>query len=510
MNDINQSYWISSSKGDNFNKLEHDIETEVVIVGGGITGVTSAYLLAKEGIDVVLVDADKIAMGSSGRNTGKVTVQHDDFYWQIEKKYGLEAAKLYYDANNEGLNFIESSIKENNINCNFERLPSYIFTEKDSFVDDIKKEYDVCKKIGIDCYYHSNLDLPLDIKAAISFNNQAQFNPKQYIDGLAKAAGKLGTKIYENTTIVDLMLNKGFECKCRDGHIIKSKKVIIASHAPWYDGLNLFFAKEVSERSYLLAGDLNIDLPKGMFINLEQPSRTFRCYEGEGKRLLIIGGGDHKVGQGGKESEIYNTLKNYANKVFEVDNFRYQWSAQDCMSFDNLPFIGRISSEEDDIYVATGYSKWGITNGVSAAIIIKDLITKGSSRYEEVFNPSRKGGFFTKDFIKENVNVAINMVSGKLKLGSDNMPKEKGEGKIVNIEGKRYGAYRNFDNELYIVDITCTHLGCELTFNGAEKTWDCPCHGSRFDYEGNVVEGPALKPLKRYGDGNNDINPKFI
>lgn len=510
MNDLNKSYWISSSKGKDYNKLDKDIETECLIVGGGITGVTAAYLLAKEGIEVVLVDADKLSMGSSGRNTGKVTVQHDDFYWQIEKKYGTESAKLYYEANKEGLNFIEEAISKNNIDCNFEKVPAYIFTEEESYINDIQREYDTCKKIGIDCDYHNSLPLPLNIKAALSFNNQGQFNPKQYIDGLAESALKLGAKIYENTPIVDLSTLDAYECKTRDSKIIKAKKIIIASHAPWYDGLNLYFAKEVAERSYLLAADLREGLPKGMFINLENPSRTFRTYEGEGKKLLIIGGGDHKVGQGKKEEEIYDRLREYAKETFNVEKFRYKWSAQDYMSFDKLPFIGHISSKQENIYVATGYSKWGITNGTSAAIIIKDLITKGSSKYSDIFNPSRKGSYFTKDFIKENVNVAINMVGGKLNLGSDYMPKEKGEGKIINIEGERYGAYRNFDGELYIVDITCTHLGCELKFNGAEKTWDCPCHGSRFDYEGNVLDGPALHPLKPYGKGRNKVDPKLL
>lgn len=510
MNDINKSYWIKSSVGGNYGRLDKDIETDILVIGGGITGVALSYLLAKQGLEVVLVDADNLCMGSSGRNTGKVTVQHDDFYWRIEKKYGTNAAKLYYEANNEGLNFIEKSIKENNINCNFEKLPSYVFTEKDSYIDDIKREYETCKKIGIDCNYHNSLALPLDVKAAISFNNQAQFNPKQYIDSLAKCATKLGMKIYENTPIVDLEVNNECEAKTREGYIIKAKKVTIASHAPWYDGLNLFFAKEVAERSYLLAADLKEDLLKGMFINLEKPSRTFRTYEGEGKKLLIIGGGDHKVGQGGQEEEIYDALKSYASKVFNVDEFKYQWSAQDHMSFDSLPFIGKISSNKDNVYVATGYSKWGMTNGVAAAIIIKDLIAKGSSKYEDIFKPSRKGSFFTTDFIKENTNVAINLISGKLNLGSDNMPKEKGEGKTVNIDGKRYGAYRNYDEKLYIVDITCTHLGCELKFNGAEKTWDCPCHGSRFDYKGNIVEGPALRPLKLFNNGENVVDPKFI
>lgn len=510
MNDNNKSYWISSSKGCNYEKLNKNIDVEYLVVGGGITGVVLTYLLSKEGLNSTLVDANKICNGASGRNTGKATVQHDDFYWQIEKKHGIDSAKLYYKANNKALDFIEDSINKNDISCNFERLPSFVYTEKESYVDNIKREYETCKEIGIDCTYYNSLELPLDIKAAISFNNQAQFNPKQYIDSLANRAFKLGAKIYENTPIIDLKVGDRCQLETRDGYIIKANNVIIASHTPWYDGLNLFFAKESAERSYLLAYDLKHNIPKGMYINLEKPSRTFRTYNGEGKNLLIVGGGDHKVGQGKKEDEIYNELKSYASKVFNVKELHYKWSTQDYMSFDRLPFIGKISKEEDKVYVATGYSKWGMTNGVSAAMIIRDLIINKKSEYEEIFKPYRKGSFFTKYAIKENINAGINMISGKMNLGHDDMPIQKGEGKIVNIEGERYGAYRHFDNNLFIVDITCTHLGCELKFNGAEKTWDCPCHGSRFDYKGNVVEGPALNPLRLFKDGKNQIDPKFI
>lgn len=180
------------------------------------------------------------------------------------------------------------------------------------------------------------------------------------------------------------------------------------------------------------------------------------------------------------------------------------------MSFDNVPYIGYINKREDNIYVATGFSKWGITNGTVAGIIIKDLIINNNSDYKDTFNPSRLGSYFSKDFIKENANVAINYVSGKLKIGSGDMPKNNGEGKIVNIDGKRYGVYKDDNGDFYIVDTTCTHLGCELNFNSEEKTWNCPCHGSRFDYKGNILEGPALKPLKLYGHGDNDVNPKLL
>ena len=507
---MNESYWISSSKHNTFNSLKEDIKTNTLIVGGGIVGVTTSYLLAKSGKNVVIVDANKIGHGSSGRNTGKITSQHDIVYSKINNKYGFESAKLYYEANNNALNLMETIINENNIDCSFKRLSSYIFAENENYLEELKEEYEVCKSIGIDCEYHESLDLPMDVKGAISFKNQAQFNPKRYIDGLLKECIKLGVKIYENTPIVNF--EKGDICtlKTLDNKEIKSLNVVISSHVPWYDGLNFYFAKEKADRSYLLGAKLDKDILDGMFLSVEDSGTTFRVCEEDGRKLLIIGGGDHKVGQCKNEGEIYEKLKSYATEKFGVTDFKYQWSAQDYMSYDNLPYIGYINKKEDNVYVATGFSKWGMSNGTAAASLISELIIKEESKYKELFNPSRNGSYLTTEFFKENLNVGLKYISGKLKFGSDHLPIEKGESQIVMIDGQRYGAYRHYNDKLYLVDTTCTHLGCELTFNSAEKTWDCPCHASRFDYEGNILEGPAVKPLKKYGEGKNHIDINLL
>ncbi|MGL5750595.1 MAG: FAD-dependent oxidoreductase [Paraclostridium sp.] len=504
---MNESYWILSSKHNELSSLEEDIDVDILIVGGGIVGVTTAYLLAKKGVKCTLVDADKVGYGSSGRNTGKITSQHSIIYSKINNKYNIEDAKLYYQGNNEALDLMESIIKENNIDCNFERRDSYILAQNENYLEELKEEYETCKSIGIDCEYHDSLPLPVECLGAISFKNQAHFNPKKYIDALLKECIHLGVGVYENTPIVDF--EKGNECTLTTNKrkVITAKKVVIASHVPWYDGKNFYFAKEKADRSYLVAGKLENDIMPGMFLGVEDRGITFTTYEEDNNKLLIFGGGDHKVGQCKNEEEIYEKLKAYASDKFGVKEFKYQWSAQDYMSYDNMPYIGHINKKEENVYVATGFSKWGMSNGTLSAMIISELILKNSSKYEEVFNPSRKGSYLTTEFYKENLNVAIKYIEGKLKYGSDDFPIEKGSAQIVVLEdNKRYGAYRHYDGKLYIVDITCTHLGCELTFNSAEKTWDCPCHASRFDYKGNVLEGPAVKPLNRYGEGKNHIH----
>ncbi|CEI72991.1 MULTISPECIES: FAD-dependent oxidoreductase [Romboutsia] len=503
---MNESYWILSSKHSELGNLEKNIKTNILIVGGGIVGVTTAYLLAKNGLKSTIVDANKIGYGGSGRNTGKITSQHGIIYSKLNQKYGIEDAKLYYEGNNQALNLIEKITKEHNIDCNLKREDSYILAQNENYLEELKEEYEICKKIGIDCEYHKSLDLPVDVKGAISFKNQCQFNPKKYIDGLLKECINLGVKVYENTPIVDF--NKGEVCELRTNknNKIFADIVVIASHMPWYDGKNLYFAKEKGGRSYLIAGKLEKDIIPGMFLGVEEQGITFRTYNEGNRKLLIFGGGDHKVGQCKNEEEMYEKLKNYAKDKFKIKEFKYQWSAQDYMSYDYLPYIGYINKKQDNVYVATGFSKWGMSNGTLSAIIISDLIAKKESIYENLFNPSRKSSYLTTDFYKENLNMTIEYIKGKFNIGKEELYIEKGEGQIVTIDGKRYGAYRHLNDELYIVDITCTHLGCELRFNSAEKTWDCPCHASRYDYKGNVLEGPTVKPLKRYGEGKNHIH----
>ncbi|MBU3136302.1 FAD-dependent oxidoreductase [Clostridium gasigenes] len=506
----NEAYWILSSEGKKYEKLKKDITTECLIVGGGIPGITTAYLLSKKGVKVTVVDAGKICGGCSGRNTGKVTSQHNIIYSKIKSEYNLKKAKSYYEANNKALNLMESIIKENNIDCSFERLPAYTFTESDDYIKDIEDEFEVCKEIGIDCEYHKSLPLPLNIKAAISFNKQAQFNPKKYIDALAEIVIKQGGEIYEDTTIKDVDKRKLNKITSEEGYVIYASNLVIASHHPFYDGMSFYFARLEPERSYIIAMNKTKKFPKGMFINVESPSRTLRSYEGDGENLLLVGGEKHRVGKGDEDKNYYDILESYAKEKFGEDEVKYKWSAQDWLSTDHIPYIGYINAEFDNIYVATGFSKWGMTNGTVAAMIISDLITSGDDEFKETFTPSRSKSYLSKEFIKQNVNVAVEYISGMLRCGDKEVSIENGEMKIVRIKGVDYGAFKDENGKLFIVNIKCTHLGCELRWNNCERSWDCPCHGSRFDYMGNVLEGPAINPLKSYGEGPNKVEPNIL
>lgn len=506
---MNESYWISSSKGKKYGNLAGSEECDCAIIGGGITGLTTAYLLAKEGKKVILVDANEIGYGCTGRNTGKITALHNIIYSKVMNRYSLQDAKNYYEGNMSAIKFIEDLVNNNKIECDFKKQSSYTFSFTEKGLKEIYSEYKACRDIGINCEFVDSLPIPLEIKGGICFRNQAEFNPKKYCDALADLFISFNGKIFENSPIVDVEEGEKCTIKTRDGIFIECSELILASHFPFYDGGGFFFTRLKPDRSYIVAGSPKGKFPEGMYISNDDPRRSIHYINGSGENLLLIGGENHKVGQG-DDVDHYDILKKYGFEEFGVSDYKYEWSAEDYISSDYIPYIGRLNKKSKNVYVATGFGKWGMTSGTMAGMIISDLILKGESKYEKTFDPSRFKTYFTGDFIKENANVAIELIKGKMNLGEINPDIEKGKSEIVLIDGDRYGGFRDDAGNLHVVDITCTHLGCELSWNDIERSWDCPCHGSRFNYDGNILEGPATEPLKKYGEGQNRINPKVI
>lgn len=505
---MKESYWIESSDERIYGPIAGSEDCNCGIIGGGIVGLTTAYLLSKKGKKIVLVDANKIGYGCTGRNTGKVTTQHSIIYSKIKKKYDLEKAKRYYEGNNEAIDLIEKLVKDNKIECEFERKTSYLFAETDDGLRELKNEFEVCKEIGIDCEFIEELPLPVSCKGAIAFNNVASFNPKKYCDRLGDLIVAQGGKIFENSPVVEVENGEKCSFQTREGKWVQCEQLIIASHLPFYDGGGFFFARLEPSRSYLVAGSVNEGFVEGMYINVEKPTRSIHYINGDNEHLLLIAGEDHKVGEG-EDVDYYEVLRAYGRENFGIKEYKYKWSAEDYMTPDYIPYIGVLNSSHPNMYIATGFGKWGMTNGTLAGILISDLIVEGESRYEDTFKPSRAKSFLSKDFIKYNVDVVYQIIKGKLRIGDMDVELDEGEARIINLEGNRYGAYKEDKGNLHIVDITCTHLGCELSWNEIEKSWDCPCHGSRFNFKGEILEGPATEPLKKYGEGENKINPKI-
>jgi glycine/D-amino acid oxidase-like deaminating enzyme/nitrite reductase/ring-hydroxylating ferredoxin subunit len=506
-----KSYWLDSTEETNYPTLENDIEVDIVVIGGGITGITTALLLKNEGFKVALIEADKIAQGTTGHTTAYVTSQHDIIYKDLISSMGIEKAKQYADANEGAIDFIENMIKEYNVDCDFCRLPAYIYTTDEKYVDTLKAEAEAAKSLGIKAKFVANLNLPFSIKGALCFENQAQFHPRKYLLKIAEDISDDNSQIYEHTRVVDIEHKDLYTAITDTGFKVKASRVVLASHFPFYDGLGLYFARLRPQRSYVISAKIKNKLPKGTFVDAGNAGWYFRSQRYRDGHMIIIGGEDHKTAHGEDMMNHYVNLKNYAEANFSIEKFLYKWSTQDYITLDGVPYVGKLTSSSENIYVATGYGEWGMTNGTAAANIIRDMIIKKENPYEEVYNPSRHNSTYgIKNFVKENLDVAKELIKGKLEVGKHNIDLKNEEGKIVDIDGKRYGAYRDTNGELHIVDTTCTHMGCELKWNSAEKSWDCPCHGSRFTFEGDIIEGPAVTRLNHHKEDKNTIDSNLI
>jgi glycine/D-amino acid oxidase-like deaminating enzyme/nitrite reductase/ring-hydroxylating ferredoxin subunit len=514
-NFTSKSYWLDSTPETNYPTLKNDTTTDIAIIGGGITGITTAFLLKNQGLKVALIEADRISQGTTGHTTAYVTSQHDIIYDNLIKTMGFEKAKQYAEANEGAIDFIEDMVRKYNIDCDFCRLPAYIYTTDENYIDTIKAEAEAAKSLGIKAKFIDNLDMPFSIKGALCFENQAQFHPRKYLLKLAENIPGNGSEIYEHTRIVDIEHNDVYTLVTDTGLKITAHKVVLATHFPFYDGLGLYFARLRPQRSYVVTAKIKDKLPEGTFVDSGEAGWYFRSQNYRDGQMLILGGQDHKTAHGGNMSQHFLNLQNYAEETFDVKEFLYVWSTQDYITLDGIPYVGNLTSTSKNIYVATGYGEWGMTNGTAAAGILTDLIIKNKSPYEEVYCPSRHivaEGVST--FIKENFDVAKQLIKGKLQVGEykgeHNIHLKNDEGTVVDIHGQRYGAYRDKNGKTHLVDITCTHLGCELKWNSAERSWDCPCHGSRFTFEGDIIEGPAVARLNYYKQGSNTIDSNMI
>ncbi|ATW23627.1 FAD-dependent oxidoreductase [Candidatus Formimonas warabiya] len=499
-----QSYWMASTPQPGYPVLNEDLKVDIAIIGGGFSGIACGYMLIKEGIKTCILEADHILQGTTGHTTAKITSQHGLIYSKIKSQISAEFAQQYADANESAIKLIEKIAQENHIACDYIHQSAYVYTLQDKYVKKISEEANVASSIGIKASYLEEIPLPIPVKAAVRFDHQAQFHPRKFLLALAREVAHRGSQIFEQTRIVDMEeKDQHYLLTTHQGKRVSAKKVIIASHYPCYNKNGLYFARLSSERSYVVAIQAKEKYPGGMYITAENPARSLRNQAFPGGELIIVGGEHHKTGQGKDTIQHYQALIDFANETFNVEDIPYRWSTQDCMTLDDLPYIGHFTSDTPNLYIATGYGKWGMTNSMVSAMIIKDLIVHGENPWQDVYNPSRQTIIASaKNFLVENLNVAEQLIDGKISSLPTEVTLKPGEGKIIEANGQRAGAYKDEQGTLHVVDTTCTHMGCELNWNSAEKSWDCPCHGSRFSYEGNVIEGPAVRPLNIHHDVN--------
>lgn len=493
------SYWLASAKARDHPALREDIEVDVAVVGAGIVGVTLALLLKQAGRRVALLDMKEVGRGATGYTTAKVTSGHSLIYGRLEREHGPDIARAYADANQSGLEFIARLIEEESIACDFDRRANYVYTESERDVASIQREVEAARRAGLNVSFVTESTLPFPIAGAVRLDNQAQFHPYKYVRALVDRLPGAGSHVFEHTRVTKV--EEGAICVVHSpAGTVRAEHVVLATHYPFLDR-GLFFPRIHPKRSYAVAGPMDPSkAPEGMFITSTEPIRSIRTITDGDRTLLMVGGEGHSVGREPSTERRYDRLERWAAERFGVETIEHRWSTQDGVSVDGIPYVGTYTRCSKNVFTATAFGKWGLTNGTAAAMLIRDRILERPNSWADLFNPHRLTFRASATrFATENTKVAIQWLGDRLKQPSSDpfALLAPGQASVERVGLELVAGFRDETGMLKAVSAVCTHLGCVVAWNSAEKSWDCPCHGSRFDVEGGVIEGPAVKNLPK-------------
>jgi glycine/D-amino acid oxidase-like deaminating enzyme/nitrite reductase/ring-hydroxylating ferredoxin subunit len=471
---------------------------DILIIGAGLTGLTTAYLLKDAGYKICVIEGSKIGYGTTGYSTSKMTVQHDLIYDYLIKNFSFDEARQYYKANNEGIKLLKKIIADNNIECDLKEQTAYVYTTVKEELGQLKDELEAYEQLSIDGFYTEDVPLPFKALGAVGIRNQAQFNPIKFLYSLYNILLESSCEIYEGVRALDINpACKGHKIHTDCGDITAGK-VIVSSHYPFDNDFGLYFLRLYQDKSYIIAAKTDSAPFEGMYINVNDPIYSMRYHFSNSENILLLSGANHRTGVKDNEEECYEELEKFLKEHFGKYEIISKWSAQDCMTYDNIPYIGSYSNNIDNLYVATGFKKWGISHSAAAALILRNKVLEISDDYSEIFNPSRITPILS---LKEFFPSVGHIVSGFMKrikpAPDDLFETEAGVGRIVEYNGRKVGVYKDENGDYFCINPVCTHLKCSVSFNEAEKSWDCQCHGSRFDIKGNILEGPAVYPLEK-------------
>lgn len=470
------------------------MNTDVAIIGAGAAGILCAYALKEYNLDVVLLDSKKICSGVTLKTTGKITSQHGLIYYKLRKAFGDELASLYAKSNEDAIRMYDDIISKEKIQCDFKKVKSYLYTTDYKRINEIEEEVITSELYKIRSSFVDKIELPFNIKAGVAFENQAQINPTKFFNKIIKVLSlKNNYHIYENSKVIKIEDNIVFTELSK----IKAKYIIVCTHFPIINDYGSYFLKMYQDRSYILGLDVK-DALQGMYLSIDEDGFSFRDYHTGISNVLLFGGMHHKTGHN-KPGRNFEELALSASELYPNSKVNYRWSNQDSMPLDDIPYIGLYSPETPNMFVATGFKKWGMTLSMVASKIIEDLIMKKESQYASLYDPNRvKLSQSIRNFTQSTGDTLKNLIKKQFVI-----PKTKFEdlpishGGIVEYENEKIGVYKDESGEIYAVRPICPHLGCLVQWNPDEKTWDCPCHGSRFDKEGKVIDSPTIKDLDK-------------
>jgi glycine/D-amino acid oxidase-like deaminating enzyme/nitrite reductase/ring-hydroxylating ferredoxin subunit len=491
-----ESLWIATSSTTSFPRLDGDVDVDVAVVGAGITGITCALLFKRAGKRVALLEMRRVAGGASGYTTAKLTSGHRLIYTALEAKFGPEGARLYAEANEAAIALIESLVTEYGIECDLERKPNYVYAEGSEGARQVQEEAAAARRAGLPASVVTETSLPFPVRAAVFLPDQAQFHPRKYLLALTDGIAGGGSHVFEETRALDVIQGRPCVVETDRGRVLAGD-VVLATHLPFEDK-GFYFAKAYPNRSYAVAAPLEDGAPEGMFINVEEPVRSVRTARSSEGRYLIVGGEGHKPGEEEDTRRCYSRLEGWARERFGVERIAFRWSAQDFASVDRVPFVGPLLPGGSHVWVATAYGKWGMTNGTAAATVLADRLAGRESPSISFFDSTRLGSVLTKELVTENAGALRHLLGDRFSLpGVEALERlSPGEGVVARIDGRNRAISKTDGGDLLAVSAACTHMGCLVAWNTAERTWDCPCHGSRYLPDGTVIEGPAVKDLE--------------
>lgn len=476
---------------------------DVVIVGGGITGITTALLLQKAGKSCLVAEAHNLCFGTTGGTTAHLNTFFDTTYDMIQSDFGEQGAQLVARATRKALDLFKQHVTEYNIDCGYEEKDGYLYAQNEQQTEQLQKIFEASQQAGTAVAYTDHIPVPIEFEKAIVYGGQAQIHPSRYVYALAQAFEAAGGVILQQCLVNNVNGNEILDIETTRG-ALRAKNLIYATHIP--PGVNLLHFRCAPYRSYAMAVTLKDGAyPNGLAYDMYDPYHYYRTQDVDGVRYLIAGGEDHKTAHESNTDACFTRLESYLRKYYDIDQVAFRWSSQFFEPSDGLAYIGHLPGNPDNVFVATGFGGNGITYSHIAAITLTDLIVNGASSYADLFAPGRVkpvAGF--TNFVKENADVIVQFFGKRFGHGSiqEIADLAAGEARVVKYDGDSIALYKDDNGKLYAVNPVCPHAKCMVGWNSAEKSWDCPCHGSRFSPEGELLTGPARRGLEQI-----DITP---
>jgi glycine/D-amino acid oxidase-like deaminating enzyme/nitrite reductase/ring-hydroxylating ferredoxin subunit len=490
------SLWMRASASTTYPPMDGG-RYDVVVIGAGITGLTTALRCKRDGARVAVLEMGAVCQGVTGYTTAKISSLHELVYDILVDKHGDDVARAYGAANEAAIAQIAALVEELGIDCAFERRPHITWTLDPEQVDTVRSEAETAARLGLPARFSTDVDLPFPVAGAVVFDDQAQFHPRDYVLALAEAVHGDGSVVAERTRAVDV--TEGTPCRVtlHGGGIVEADHVVLATHLPFLDRAGLF-ARAHPKRSYAISVVVDGPVPESMSISADSPTRSIRPYRRDGVTRLIVGGGSHKPGAEPDERRHWDALVTWAREHFAVREVDHRWSAHDYVGVDELPYVGLLWPGAERVWGATGYRKWGMTNGTAAAQIIADGIAGRDNPLAEVLTPNRANLLAgARKLVSENLEVGKHFIADRIGLPGHEAVEAlaEGDGVVVRVAGEAYAVCRQ-GGATRAVSPICPHMGCHVRWNRGETSWDCPCHGSRFTPEGTLIQGPATDDLE--------------